>query len=137
MKRTCGAISWCSGTAVTSTTCAWKRKTATAGNRSLIVVERRVVRTIRYEGNKSATVSDILERFKERKVGLSVESRYDPTRVQRAVIVLRELLGERGRQYAKVTPDVRQILPRRSRSSSTSKKVPRSRSASSSSKAIK
>ena len=76
-----------------------------------IVVERRVVRTIRYEGNKSATVSDILERFKERKVGLSVESRYDPTRVQRAVIVLRELLGERGRQYAKVTPDVRQIPP--------------------------
>ncbi len=76
-----------------------------------IVVERRVVRTIRYEGNKSATVSDILERFKERKVGLSVESRYDPTKVQRAVVVLRELLGERGRQYAKVTPDVRQIPP--------------------------
>ena len=76
-----------------------------------IVVERRVVRTIRYEGNKSATVSDILERFKERKVGLSVESRYDPTKVQRAVIVLRELLGERGRQYAKVTPEVRQIPP--------------------------
>ena len=76
-----------------------------------IVVERRVVRTIRYEGNKSASVSDILERFKERKVGLSVESRYDPTKVQRAVVVLRELLGERGRQYAKVTPDVRQIPP--------------------------
>ena len=76
-----------------------------------IIVERRVVRTIRYEGNKSATVSDILQRFKERKVGLSVESRYDPTKVQRAVIVLRELLGERGRQYAKVTPDVRQIPP--------------------------
>ena len=76
-----------------------------------IVVERRVVRTIRYEGNKSATVSDILERFKERKVGLSVESRYDPTKVQRAANVLRELLGERGRQYAKVTPDVRQIPP--------------------------
>ena len=76
-----------------------------------IVVERRVVRTIRYEGNKSATVSDILERFKERKVGLSVESRYDPTKVQRAVIVLRELLGERGRQYAKVVPEVRQIPP--------------------------
>ena len=75
------------------------------------IVERRVVRTIRYEGNKSATVSDILQRFKERKVGLSVESRYDPTKVQRAVIVLRELLGERGRQYAKVTPDVRQISP--------------------------
>jgi outer membrane protein insertion porin family len=76
-----------------------------------VVVERRVVRTIRYEGNKSATVSDILERFSERKVGLSVESRYDPTTVQRATNVLRELLGERGRQYAKIQPVVRQIPP--------------------------
>ena len=76
-----------------------------------VVVERRVVRTIRYEGNKSATVSDILERFSERKVGLSVESRYDPTTVQRATLVLRELLGERGRQYAKIDPVVRQIPP--------------------------
>ena len=76
-----------------------------------VVVERRVVRTIRYEGNKSATISDILERFKERKVGLTVEDRYDPTRVQRAVVVLKELLGERGRQYAKVEPQVRQIPP--------------------------
>ena len=76
-----------------------------------VVVERRVIRTIRYEGNKSATISDILERFKERRVGLTVESNYDPTRVQRAVIVLRELLGERGRQYAKVEPEVRQIPP--------------------------
>ena len=76
-----------------------------------VVVERRIVRTIRYEGNKSATVSDILERFQERNVGLSVESRYDPTAVQRAMLVLEELLGERGRQYAKIEPQVRQIPP--------------------------
>ena len=76
-----------------------------------VVTERRVVRTIRYEGNKSATLSDILERFKERNVGLTVESRYDPTTVNRAVYVLRELLGERGRQYAAINPEVRQIPP--------------------------
>lgn len=76
-----------------------------------VVTERRVVRTIRYEGNKSATLSDILERFKERNVGLTVESRYDPTTVNRAAFVLRELLGERGRQYAVITPEVRQIPP--------------------------
>src|SRR5262249_15580572 len=39
-----------------------------------ILVERRVVRSIKYEGIKSVTVSEILDRFKERKVGLSVES---------------------------------------------------------------
>ena len=36
-----------------------------------VVTERRVVRSIKYEGMKSVTVSEILDRFKERKVGLS------------------------------------------------------------------
>ncbi|MBI1790921.1 MAG: outer membrane protein assembly factor BamA [Acidobacteria bacterium] len=76
-----------------------------------VVVERRVVRTIKYDGMKSITVSEILDRFKERKVGLSVESQYDPNRVQRAAVVLKEYLAERGRQFATVTPDVRQIPP--------------------------
>ena len=53
--------------------------------------------------------SDILERFKERKVGLSVESRFDPTRVKRAEVVLKELLGERGRQFAVVRPTYQRI----------------------------
>lgn len=76
-----------------------------------VVVERRVVRTIQYEGVKSASISDILERFQERKVGLSIESRYDPTRVQLATVVLKELLAERGHQYAQIDPQVRQIPP--------------------------
>ena len=49
-----------------------------------VLTERRVVRSIKYEGAKSVTVSEILDRFKERKVGLSVESQYDPNKVQRA-----------------------------------------------------
>ena len=76
-----------------------------------IVTERRVVRSIKYEGAKSVTVSEILDRFKERKVGLSVESQYDPNRVQRASVVLKEFLAERGRQFATVEPEVRQIPP--------------------------
>jgi outer membrane protein insertion porin family len=76
-----------------------------------VVVERRVVRSIKYEGIKSVTVSEILDRFKERKVGLSVESQYDPNKVQRATVVLKDFLSERGRQYATVDPQVRQIPP--------------------------
>lgn len=76
-----------------------------------VVVERRIVRSIRYEGAKSLTVSEILDRFKERRVGLSVESQYDPNKVQRAAVVLKEYLAERGRQYATVEPDLRQIPP--------------------------
>ncbi|MBI4874742.1 MAG: outer membrane protein assembly factor BamA [Acidobacteria bacterium] len=76
-----------------------------------VVVERRVVRSIKYEGNKSITVSEILDRFKDRRVGLAVETQYDPNKVQRATVVLKEYLAERGRQFATVTPEVRQIPP--------------------------
>jgi outer membrane protein insertion porin family len=75
------------------------------------VTERRVVRSIKYDGAKSVTVSEILDRFKERRVGLQVESQYDPNKVQRAANVLKEYLAERGRQFATVTPEVRQIPP--------------------------
>ncbi len=75
------------------------------------LVERRVVRSIKYEGNKSITISEILDRFKERRVGLTVESQFDPNRVQRAVVVLKEYLAERGRQFASVEPEVRQLPP--------------------------
>jgi outer membrane protein insertion porin family len=76
-----------------------------------VVVERRIVRSIKYDGMKSITVSEILDRFKERKVGLSVESQYDPNKVQRAQNVLQEYLSERGRQFATVKPDIKQIPP--------------------------
>jgi outer membrane protein insertion porin family len=76
-----------------------------------IVTERRVVRSIKYENVKSLTVSEILDRFKERKVGLSVESQYDPNKVQHAAVVIKEYLAERGRQFATVEPEVRQVPP--------------------------
>jgi len=75
------------------------------------VSERRMVRSIKYDGMKSITVSEILDRFKERRVGLTVESQYDPNTVQRAAIVLKEYLSERGRQFATVEPELRQIPP--------------------------
>jgi outer membrane protein insertion porin family len=76
-----------------------------------LVTERRMIRSIKYDGAKSVTISEILDRFKERKVGLSVESQYDPNKVQRAANVLREFLSERGRQFATVEPVIRQIPP--------------------------
>jgi outer membrane protein insertion porin family len=76
-----------------------------------VVTERRVIRSINYEGIHTVTVSEILDRFKERKVGLTVESQYDPNKVQRAATVLKEFLSERGRQYATVDPVIEQIPP--------------------------
>lgn len=73
------------------------------------VRERPVIRRIRYDGLHSATESDVLDRYKERKVGLSVESPFDPTKIKKAEVVLKELLGEHGRQFAKVTPEYERI----------------------------
>jgi outer membrane protein insertion porin family len=73
------------------------------------VKERPQIRRIRYEGAHSVSESDILDRFKERKVGLSVESQFDPTKIKKAEVVLKDLLGEHGRQFAKVTPQYERI----------------------------
>jgi outer membrane protein insertion porin family len=73
------------------------------------VQERPVIRRIEYKGLKSASESDVLERFKDRKVGLSVESQFDPTRIKKAQVVLKELLSERGRQFAVVKPTYERI----------------------------
>jgi outer membrane protein insertion porin family len=73
------------------------------------VTERPVIRRIRYDGIHSISESDILDRFKEKKVGLTVESQFDPTRIKKAEVVLKELLGEHGRQFATVTPEYEKI----------------------------
>jgi len=76
-----------------------------------VIVERPVVRTINFVGNKSVTTSEILDRFRDRRVGLSVESQFDANKLQRARLVLQEYLAERGRQFATVTPDIQQLPP--------------------------
>ena len=76
-----------------------------------IVQERRVVSTINYQGMHSITVSEVLDRFKERKVSLTVDSPFDPNKIQRAAVVIKEYLSERGRQYATVDPQLEQVPP--------------------------
>jgi outer membrane protein insertion porin family len=75
------------------------------------VKEKPTIREINYVGLNSVSNSDVLDRFKERKVGLSMESQYDPTRVKKAEVVIKELLSEHGRQFATVRTEVRPIPP--------------------------
>jgi len=56
-------------------------------------------------------VSDVLDRFKKEKVALSVESQYDPTKIMRAVTVLKDILSEHGHQFATIKPEVKTIPP--------------------------
>jgi len=73
------------------------------------VKERPMIRHIKYKGISSISESDILDRFKERKLGLTVESSFDPTKIRRAQVLIKELLGEHGRQFATVTPEYSRI----------------------------
>lgn len=75
------------------------------------VREKPTIRTIDYHGLNSVSQSDVLERYKKVKVGLTVDSSYDPTKVIKAKVVLQELLAEHGRQFANITVQVQQIPP--------------------------
>ncbi len=77
----------------------------------IYVREKPTIREINYKGLNSVTQSDVLDRYKKEKVGLSIESQYDPTRIARAVTVLHELLAEHGHQFATIKTDVKTIPP--------------------------
>ena len=77
----------------------------------IIVQERPTIRDINYVGLSSISTSDVLDRFKEAKVSLSPESQYDPTKVKKAEVVIKELLAEHGRQFATVRSEIRKIPP--------------------------
>ena len=73
------------------------------------VVERPTIRKIEYHGIKSITESDILDAFKNAKVGLAVESRFDPTKITKAKVVLEEMEAAHGHQFAMVKPTFERI----------------------------
>ena len=73
--------------------------------------ERPTIREINYTGLNAVSTSDVLDRFKERKVGLSVESQYDPTKIKKAEVALKELLAEHGHQFATIRSEIRAIPP--------------------------
>src|ERR1700689_2568475 len=78
----------------------------------IIVKEKPTIREINYKGLNSVSTSDVLDRFKKEHVtGFSVESPYDPTRLARAIDVIRELLAEHGHQFAIVKPEIKTIPP--------------------------
>ncbi|HEY0784562.1 MAG TPA: outer membrane protein assembly factor BamA [Acidobacteriaceae bacterium] len=77
----------------------------------IYVREKPTIREINYKGLNSVTTSDVLDAYKKAKVGLSQESQYDPTRVARAITVIKELLAQHGHQFAIVRTDVKVIPP--------------------------
>jgi outer membrane protein insertion porin family len=77
----------------------------------IYVKEKPTIREIDYKGLSSVTQSDVLEAFKKAKVGLSVESQYDPTKIKRAEVVIKEMLAAHGHQFATVGETIKNIPP--------------------------
>ena len=78
---------------------------------NIFVREKPTIREINYKGLNSVSVSDVLDRFKKEKVGLTVESQYDPTRIKRAETVLKDMLSEHGHQFATIKTEIKTIPP--------------------------
>lgn len=75
------------------------------------VREKPTIRSIDYKGLSSVSQSDVLERYKKIKLSLSVESPYDPAKIIKAEVALKELLSEHGRQFAQINVQVEQFPP--------------------------
>lgn len=73
------------------------------------VKEYPIIRDIEYRNLKSATESEVLTRFKERRVGISKESPFDPLKAHTARAVLREVLAEKGFPEAAIELEVEEI----------------------------
>jgi outer membrane protein insertion porin family len=78
---------------------------------NVFVRERPTIREINYKGLNAVSQSDVLDRFKKDKVGLSVESQYDPAKIKRAETVLKDILSEHGHQFATIKTEVKTIPP--------------------------
>ena len=76
-----------------------------------VVVERPLIESIVYEGDGTVTLPEILERFKQRKVKLGVETLYNDEELGRAAATVQELLAEKGRQHITVIPLVESSWP--------------------------
>ncbi len=75
------------------------------------VKEKPLIRSITYKGLKSATNTEVLDKYKDKKVNLGIETPFDPNKISRAITVLSDLLAEKGRQYAEIKYEATDIPP--------------------------
>jgi len=77
----------------------------------IFVKEKPTIREINYKGLNVVSQSDVLDRFKKEKVGMSVESQYDAARILHATTVLKQILSEHGHQFAVIKLDIKDVPP--------------------------
>jgi outer membrane protein insertion porin family len=75
--------------------------------------EKPLIGKVEYVGLNVVSVSDVLDEYKKQHVSLSQESVYDPTKVKRAEVVLKDVLAQHGRQFATIRTEIRQLATNR------------------------
>jgi outer membrane protein insertion porin family len=78
---------------------------------TFLLIEKRLLREIKYSGNKSFTESNILDQFKEKKVGIVQDSTYEPSKVRAGERALKELLVQNGRPLGNVHSQTEDVPP--------------------------
>ncbi|HYE75117.1 MAG TPA: outer membrane protein assembly factor BamA [Blastocatellia bacterium] len=73
------------------------------------VQEYPIIRDLKYQDLKAATESEVLTRFKEKNVGITKDSYYDPVKAFAATRVLQGLLAEKGYPEADVKIEIEDI----------------------------
>ena len=56
---------------------------------TFVVKEKPTIRSVKYDGLKSVTNSEVLDKLKEKKVSISQESVYDPTKIKKAETIIK------------------------------------------------
>src|SRR6266481_2833108 len=75
------------------------------------VKEKPLIRSIDFAGINAISKSDILDKLRERKVGISQESPFDPSRVKKVESVIKAMLAEKGHQEATVDTETEDVPP--------------------------
>jgi outer membrane protein insertion porin family len=78
---------------------------------TFVFKEKPLIRSIEYVGNKSFTESNILDAFKEKKVGLTVDSQYDASKIRAAERALKDLMVQNGKPLGTIRTEIENIPP--------------------------
>ena len=58
---------------------------------TFVVKEKPTIRSVKYDGLKSVTNSEVLDKLKEKKVSISQESVFDPTKIKKAEGIIKSM----------------------------------------------
>jgi outer membrane protein insertion porin family len=75
------------------------------------VKEKKTVRSVKYEGLKSVTSSEVIDKLKDKRASINQESTFDPLKIKQAEGIIKALLAERGRQNATVRASIEDVAP--------------------------